>query len=408
MRRFPPAVVPALATVPLAALLLSAVPVRDAAAMPAFARRYGTSCASCHHPFPRPAGIADLFAGHGFRMAAGEAASDTIPTGDDLLALGRDLPLAMRFDANLQLYGDGPPEADLQSPYGLKLLSSAPLSEHFSYYFYFFLYERGEVGGVEDAFLMWNDVGGAPLDLVVGQFQVSDPLFKRELRLEFEDYVVYRTRVGDQPTDLTYDRGLMTIVDAAGFTLTGMLVNGNGRGAAGDNRRFDDDAIKNVAGHITRDLVPGTLRLGAFGYRGQQDGESSAGGTVRNTVWMGGADATLTFGPVEVNLQYLHREDDAPTFDAAEPVARMDGGLAEALWVPEGSRWYGFGLYNLVTADRPLLNPRMGGPSGVDRYESLAGGAGYLVRRNLRAQVEGFWDFEAEEMRWTGTLVAAY
>uniref|UniRef100_A0A832MND9 Uncharacterized protein n=1 Tax=Eiseniibacteriota bacterium TaxID=2212470 RepID=A0A832MND9_UNCEI len=395
-------------TTVLAAGALVALVADRAGAMPAFARRYGTSCASCHAPFPRLGGIADMFAGHGFRMAPGETPSDTIETGDALLALGRALPLAVRFDAHAQLHGDGPPEADFQTPYGLKLLSSAPLSKDLSYYFYFFLYERGEVGGVEDAFVMWNDVAGRPVDLVVGQFQVSDPLFKRELRLAYDDYVIYRARVGDQPTDLTYDRGAMAIADVAGFTVTAMAVNGNGRAGAQSNRRLDDDPIKNVAGHVTRDLVPGTLRAGAFGYFGAQDGESAGGAAARNRVWMAGADATLGRGPFELNLQFLHREDDAPTFDPAGPRVKVDGGFAEALWVPEGSRWYGFALYNLITADRPLLDPRMGGASGVDRYETIAGGAGYLLQRNARLQVEGFWDFEAEEMRWTGTIVAAY
>lgn len=404
----PPPTLATLLAAALAASVLATLVPGPADAMPAFARRYGTSCASCHAPFPRLGGIADMFAGHGFRMAPGETPSDTIETGDALLALGRTLPLAVRFDANAQLHGDGPPESDFQTPYGLKLLSSAPLSKDLSYYFYFFLYERGEVGGIEDAFVMWNDVAGRPVDLVVGQFQVSDPLFKRELRLEYDDYVIYRARVGDQPTDLTYDRGVMAIADAAGFTVTAMAVNGNGREAAQSNRRLDDDPVKNVAGHVSRDLVPGTLRAGAFGYFGAQDGEASGGAAVRNEVWMAGADATLGRGPFELNVQFLHREDDAPTFDPAEPRVKVDGGFAEALWVPEGSRWYGFALYNLITADRPLLNPRMGGASAVERYETLAGGAGYLLQRNVRAQVEGFWDFEAEEMRWTGTIVAAY
>ena len=63
--------------------------------------------------------------------------------------------------------------------------------------------EQPEPRGLADAFL----VGGVPVDLQVGQFQISDPLFKRELRLSFEDYAVYRARIGAVPTDLTYDRG---------------------------------------------------------------------------------------------------------------------------------------------------------------------------------------------------------
>ena len=82
-------------------------------------------------------------------------------------------------------------------PYNLKILSGGTLFKGVSYYFYFFLFERGEVGGIEDAFIYFNDIAGAPLDIQVGQFQVSDPLFKRELRLTFADYLIYRTKPGD-------------------------------------------------------------------------------------------------------------------------------------------------------------------------------------------------------------------
>jgi hypothetical protein len=30
---------------------------------------------------------------------------------------------------------------------------------------------------------------------------------------QFQDYAIYRTHVGLQPTDLTYDRGVMTVAD---------------------------------------------------------------------------------------------------------------------------------------------------------------------------------------------------
>jgi hypothetical protein len=87
-------------------------------------------------------------------------------------------------------------DVDFASPYIIKLLSGGELSERISYYFYFYFSERGEVAGVEDAFLMYNDLFGIDLDIYLGQFQVSDPLFKRELRLSLEDYVLYTSQIG--------------------------------------------------------------------------------------------------------------------------------------------------------------------------------------------------------------------
>jgi thiol-disulfide isomerase/thioredoxin len=388
------------------AALVATIPM-DAAAIPAFARRYGVSCQLCHAPAPKLTAFGKQFAGNGFRFAAVEAPRDTMDTGDPLLELARSLPLALRGDAYVRAYTEGT-STDFQTPYGFKILSGGTLGPKLSYYVYFFLFERGEIGGVEDAFLYVNDIGNVPVDLAVGQFQVSDPMFKRELRLMIDDYVVYRARVGQQTTDLTYDRGMMAAVDAAGFTLTAEAINGNGRGPADESRRLDADGFKTLFGHLTRDLGP-NLRLGALGYYGRADGVSAAGvDTLTNTTWMFGGDATISLGPVEINAQYLHREDDAPTFTAGEPIATLDGGFAEVIVQPPASRWYGVGLYNGMKANLPMLDPRMGGVAGVDRYHTVTGGLGYLIRRNVRTYGEVTWDIEAKEAAFGLGVTAAF
>lgn len=384
----------------LAGLGLEARPA--AAAIPAFARRYKLSCQVCHNPIPKLTAFGEQFAGNGFRLASGEEPGDTVTTGDDLLVLLKDVPLALRLDLYAQTYANGSAATDFQSPYGLKLLSGGALSKSISYYFYTFLLERGEVGGVEDAIVYFNDVGKAPVDIAFGQFQVSDPLFKRELRLEFEDYAVYRARLGDVPVDLTYDRGIMAMVDVAGFTLTGQVVNGSGIGPAQPDRRFDIDASKNVFLHVTRDLAA-PLRLGAFGYYGRSHGNGTT-----NQTRMVAVDGTVSLGPVEVNGQYIHRRDDEPTYTLGEPEARLNGGFGEVIVRPANSRWFGFGLYNLVTANRPVLDVRLGGPAGVRRYESISGGIGHLVRRNFKVTGEVTYDVEQALTRLTLGIVTAF
>ena len=384
----------------LAVLLVT--PSGEARAIPSFARRYGVSCQLCHNVIPALSDFGEQFAGNGFRMASRETTPKTQETGDELLSLLERLPLAARLDAYVQGFANGNAVTDFETPYGLKILSSGAISKSISYYFYAFLFERGEVGGVEDAFLYLDDVAGAKFDVALGQFQVSDPMFKRELRLEFEDYAVYRARLGDSPVDLTYDRGVMAIADVAGFTLTGEVFNGNGKGEALANRRFDGDGGKDVLLHVTRDVAAG-VRLGAFGYYGR-----ATSGGIRNETSMVGADGTLSHGALEFNVQYIHREDDRPTFAIGEPRAKLDGGFGEILIRPAGSRWYGFALYNLVTTNRPVLNVRLGGSPNVDRYETLSAGVGRLIQRNLRVMTELTYDIEQEEGRWTLGFVTAF
>jgi hypothetical protein len=118
-------------------------------------------------------------------------------------------------------------------------------------------------------------------------------MFKWELRLEFEDYAIYRARMGDSPVDLTYDRGFVASADVLGFGVTGQVVNGNGRGPAQLNRRFDSDFGKNFALHLTRDLARG-VRIGGFGHMGRTTADD-----IENETTMLGLDATLEHGPLD-------------------------------------------------------------------------------------------------------------
>jgi hypothetical protein len=135
-------------------VLLSA----DATAIPAFARKYRVSCQLCHNPVPTLTDFGETFAGNGFRFAADEQPRDTIDTGDRMLELLSDIPLAVRFDAYLQGFVNGGVSRDFKTPYNVKILSGGSLFSGVSYYFYFFLFERGEVTSTTSVGLlsMWR------------------------------------------------------------------------------------------------------------------------------------------------------------------------------------------------------------------------------------------------------------
>jgi len=391
----------------LGALLLGGPVGLQAGEIPAFARKYRVSCNLCHNPVPMLTDFGNTFAGNGFRFAPNEQPRDTINTGDDLLDLADNLPLAIRIDLYAQGFTDGDVGADWKTPYNIKLMSGGTISKKLSYYLYFFLFERGEIGGLEDAYVQYNDIAGAPVDVMVGQFQVSDPMFKRELRLSFQDYVMYRTRVGLQPADLTYDRGLMVPAEVGGLTITGQIINGNGKGEAQEDLKLDNNFAKNFFGHVTGD-VTSWFRLGAMGYAGKDKGAVGGGPEVTNHVWMVGGDATFTVGTFEINAQYIHREDDRPTFGVNDAVAKTNGGFAEVIWRPNGSRWYALALYNRIDCNQPLLNVRLGVASNLERYQTVTGGLGYVLRRNFRLMGEATWDTEREAAVWTVGLVTAF
>jgi hypothetical protein len=394
------------------ALLLCLFLPDAASAIPTFARKYGVSCNLCHAGVPRLTAYGEAFAGNGFELLVGEPARDTVDTGDPLLRLMRRIDVALRVDlfgtAELPLRGDAA-DLDLQTPYGMKLLSGGVLADRISYYLYFYMTERGEVAGLEDAYVQFTDIGRSGVSAIVGQFQVSDPLLKRELRLHYEDYQPYRVRVGHARADLTYDRGvLLTWSPWEGGDLALSVVNGSGLSDAGDDRHYDRDNEKPVALRYSQELGP--LRVGGFGYYGR---ERVGDATDRITIW--GPDATLSVGLLEINGQYLRREDSNPLFVAtgAETIT-VHSALGEVLYGPFGDegRWTVAMLYNWIDASEPLLSLRLRGDVGTGtftrRYHSASAGVHYLLWRNVRILAEGGYDFERERGRLTTGVVMAF
>ena len=404
-------------------LLMLASSSLPATEIPAFARKYRVSCATCHAPVPRLNAAGEAFAANGFEFAPGEEPRDTIGTGDPLLRLQNSLPLAIRYDAYMTALSnanDGQVVVDQQLPWVMKLLSGGQVANRISYYAYFLLGERGEVAGLEDAYVQFTDVGGSGVSVIAGQFQVSDPLFKRELRLQYEDYQPYRVRVGNSPADLTYDRGLMALWSPRdGTDLTLQVVSGQGLNVASEYRQFDRDDTKSFGVRLSQDVGP--LRIGAFGYVG---GDEVVTG--RNSVRIWGPDATLPLGGVgELNLQALRRWDDDPfmgTCSVATPCpggavapfgTRVDAAFAEAILWPAGpaGRWFFTALANYVDADRPVVSLRLGEQatgSFLDRYVTAGLGTNYVLRRNVRLLGEGQWDFEREQLRFVAGFTAAF
>ncbi len=384
--------------------LLAVLP-EEAAAIPAFARRHQTSCSTCHAPFPKLKPYGDEFAGDGFAIPAEDRDRDYVSAGDDLLRLSRDFPIAARIDAYGVFAEDEEVDNDLQTPWGLKLLSGGTLYRNIGYYFYFYMSERGEVAGIEDAYVHFNDIAGQPWDVMVGQFQTSDPLMKRELRLTFEDYQIYKVRPGGSATNLAYDRGVMVTygIDLSGTDLVGMIVNGNGAAEAGDDHKFDRDSFKNFGVRVSQGIGE-QLALGGFFYQGQEKARPGR----ENEVVYYGPDLNAAFGPVELTAQYLLRTDSAPTTvyrpDGAGPKKDMEtsGIVAEMILAPQldRSRWLVTLLYNQVNCDPDDLIEA--------DYETVTGSFTYLVARNLRLIAEVTHDVEAERNRGVLGLVAAF
>jgi len=369
---------------PLLLTIILSFVAEQSNAIPAFARKYRLSCNTCHTPAaPKLKDYGDSFAGNGFRLEDEDSPGYYVPAGDEKLSLIRSFPIAARMDGFVTYNVNNNEQSDFQSPYLIKLLSGGELSERFSYYFYFYMDERGEVAGVEDAFLMYNNLFGIDLDIYLGQFQISDPLFKRELRLTLEDYQPYISQIGMSQINLKYDKGVMlTLGLETGTTLAFEVLNGNGLPEARDHV-FDNDQYKNVLGRISQGIGD-QLSIGAFAFKGKENQENGGGNQITNDAFIYGPD--LTFAPsdmFEMNLQYTAREDSRiyPSMESDNFMEDVEtnGVIGEAIFSPHGSNsdWYLAGLYNLVESDYDPAD-----------YQSFTLHAGYLARTNIRLVTE--------------------
>jgi hypothetical protein len=387
-------------------VFISMVTPPDVSAIPAFARRYKVSCSTCHAPIPKLKDFGNEFAGNGFVIPEEEKERDYVTAGDDILWLNRTFPIAVRFDA----YGVYDEEAsidnDLQIPWGVKLLSGGTLYKNIGYYFYFYLSERGEVAGIEDAYVHFNNIFNTEFDIMVGQFQTSDPLMKRELRLTYEDYVFYTKRIGNSGINLTYDRGIMVpfSLPRTGTDFVGFIVNGNGKGEADENRKFDNDRFKNAGLRISQ-AVGEIASLGGYVYYGRErqmvivsDTSMIEKGYDNKVIYIG-PDINITVSKFEFTGQYLYRTDTNPLFIDDPKEIKSNGYIAELIYAPQKdkSRTYFTALYNKVDSDNK-----------VDNYETATVNVTYLLARNLRLLAEYTHDFEIKGNRLLVGFVSAF
>ena len=384
--------------------------IQDAFAIPAFARRYKISCNTCHDPFPRLKPYGDEVAANGFIIPEEEKERDYVTAGDDMLWLNKTFPIAVRFDAFAMYDQDAEVERDLQTPWGLKLLSGGAIYKNIGYYFYFYMSEGGEIAGIEDAYIHFNNVFNTNLDIMVGQFQTCDPLMKRELRLTYEDYYIYKMKVGESAADLTYDRGVMLsyTIDKTATDIVAMFVNGNGKGAA-ENDKYDNDNNKNI-GLRVKENIGDFLGIGGFYYMGKEtawinpnpgDPEPWPDFKVENKITYYGPDVTIGVGPLNFTGQYLVREDTNPDFFITKPSDKVKGSgiVTELVIAPhmDRSRYYITLLYNQIDHDYTAYN-----------YESATVSGTYLLARNLRVMAEYTRDMENDRNRVTIGLVSGF
>lgn len=399
-------------------LMLAPLLSSQANAAPMFARKYNISCNVCHSAFPALNAFGEEFAASNFRLPNWR--DTTVKTGDDQLALPDSVPAAFRAQAFVQARdGEAVDEvtgerteadSDFQSPYLIKLLSSAPLSDNITYYFYGIFAEKGGNGEViiEDAWFSHDDLFGSGVSMMLGQFQVSDLMFPRETRLTFQDFMAYRM------AGITYDRGVLFERGFGPVDVGLGLVNGNGieenvtinsPGYRRSDHLFDNDTDKAVFARFSTSWsgVDG----GLFLYGGEQKNAAGPAG-----IESGGRDTDKEIvgidlsGRIRGNWRWFgqalwNRWDEFIDVGQRE---EWYGGFVGLDYTPPG-RWAYSALYNY--ADANDFDGTDTVFEGID-INSITLSASYYFMRNVKGVMEVNVDLLSEESQsgnfYTGHL----
>ena len=372
--------------------------VQAAAAIPAFARKYGYSCEICHAPVPRLKAFGEEFMDNGYRIPDKEPPRATIDTGDPTLLLQRELPLAMRFDGFLSYEPNSAVKGDFRTPVAMKILSGGNISEHISYYTYFLMTEDSKIVGLEDTYLYFHDLFGTSLSFSVGQFRITDPIKPAETRLTAENYMIYKFQVGQSKINLSYDRGIMAGYGTKfGLNFVLEVVNGNG---IEEQEIFDSDKYKSVVYRVAQSFWKDNIRIGVIGYAGKEAG----GNGPTNSVTYFGPDVRVRLPNVDLTLEYVRRTDSNPLFVRAEfaPTGishATDAYLAEAIIAPRGDKSQTFYTVAYNRVDSCL---------DATKYQTLTLNVSHLLRRNLRLLVEYTHDLNGDFHRFMTGLMTAF
>ena len=264
----------------------------------------------------------------------------------------------------------------------VKLLSGGPITDRISYYFYF-IFEKGESTGSRTPTCSSTTSSACRSTWSVGQFQVCDPLFKRELRLERDDYEIFKTRVG-----IAADRPHLRPRHRARLARSRRDRGRRSRSstATASTRRRTATSTTTVQEHRP---APGRSSVRCAS-------ASSATGARRRA--RDGASTKITyFGPDlrsrscdkwQLNVQYLERRDDDPFLvgrDRTRP-HETTGASRSSSSSPQGQdgRWV---LAASTTRSTPTTHRR---------FENASLTLNHLLARNVRRPVEGDHDIELE------------
>ncbi len=416
-----------------------------AQAIPAFARKYETSCSTCHNNFPELNDFGEAFKKNGFKfpkeddtfvkqppvLLGAPAQRQVFPKAVYPGEIPGTVPIGFRYSGFASYNSKQPvalgfqPRTDLFTPNTFTILSAASLGHTLSYWIDDDVSTggQGSQGGLGDGYLRANDLGrymGLPkdsLNLRFGQFEMDLP-FSKARSINPTDYDIY-DQSGIAGRLGTTDNPLQFGAPQRGVELGGYPNDGNfSWSIAALNGSNDDVAFRNSKdvyvrisqkfnlerdASVRREVQAAgpsgprdhtSIRLGAFYYYGNNelnlDGTLFPGfGTIHEPFYRAGTDFRFRYHNFELYGLGMYGRDrnlipntDTETLSLGRPVTFSGGFVEGQLWIYP---WLiGIMRYDGVNSPADFLN----GLSRNTPRSRFSPGLQVLVRANIKAVFE--------------------
>jgi hypothetical protein len=212
-------------------VMLASVP--KTSAIPAFSRKYQTSCTTCHNNYPELNDFGEVFKKNGFKfpkdddsfvkeppvMLGAKAQKEAFPGAVFPGEIPGSLPIAFRYSGNFTWNAKQPqplqatafvPETDLFVPNTFTIISAGSFGQNLAFWIDNDISTgaTGAGGGLGDGYLRYNDLGhvfGLPknaLNVRFGQFELDLP-FTQARSIYPSNYDVFSETAVAQPSTTT-------------------------------------------------------------------------------------------------------------------------------------------------------------------------------------------------------------
>lgn len=434
-------------------LVVGAIQTTPSYAIPAFARKYQTSCTTCHNSFPELNDFGEAFKKNGFKfpkddesfvkeppvMLGAKAQKDAFPEAVYPGEIPGSIPIGFRYSGYFNWNKKQPPalqatgfvpRTDLFAPNTFTIISAGSMGTNLSFWIDDDLSTGGSGadGGLGDGYLKYNDLGRFfklpkdSLNVRFGQFELDLP-FTQARTIYASDFDVYDQANVAGPLGTTNNPFVLGTpqrgIEFGGYPNDGnfswsvAVINGNNDSPAARNtkdvylrvsQRFnlERDAesrheIRAAGPTGPRDHT--SIRFGAFYYHGTNVLNYGAAtysflGTIQEPFYRTGGDIRFKYRNVELfGLGMVGHDDNHFVDTETETIVPVHAVTFTGGFA--GANWWLF-PWMMATMRYDFVNSPTDFANGVSQYRTrnrFSPGFQILVRANIKivGEYEHHW-----------------